>query len=156
MVERHVQNFWGQRDRERKTYIHAHTHTHTGIPEEISHGFHAHPSREGCEAKGCVKSLRKGVSRISLRCRLFHSFFPTERDRHILPVTSFINSGGSKNLPLPLATLLIRLSARRDGMRACVRKCKCLCVSRGFWDLGVFKAVDGYQLLMAHSRRVFR
>lgn len=51
--------------RQREKNIYTHSHTYIGIPEEISHGFHAHPSRKGCEAKGCVKSLRKGVSRIS-------------------------------------------------------------------------------------------
>lgn len=90
------------REREGETYTHIYTRS--------QRSFHAHPSREGCKAKGCVKSLGRGVSRIStvpLR-HLFHSFFPTERDH--VPVRPFINSGGSKNFPFPLATLVIRLS----------------------------------------------
>lgn len=99
--------------------------------------FHAHPSREGCEAKGCVKSLRKGVSRISTvpSRHLFHSFFPTERDH--VPVRPSINSGGSENLPLPLATLVIRPSARGDGMRVNTQMYMIMCVTRVLGSRGL-------------------
>lgn len=131
---------FGVNERERKTYIET--------PEEISHGFHADPSRErGLRSKGLrEKSPRERVCLEFLRSRrgIFFSFTAssrTERDRRpfALPFQPFINSGGSKNFPLPIATSVICLSARRDGMRAREQMYICLCVSRGFWDLRVFR-----------------